>query len=225
MPVLNIYKLDGSQAGTVEVNNEIFGIEPNKHVMHEVLVAELAEARQGSASTKTRAEVRGGGRKPFRQKGTGRARQGSTRAPHMVGGGVVHGPKPRNYAKKVNKKVRRLALRSALAQKISEGNVIVLDDFALETPKTKTFIDFAKTLNFDGVKQLYVTNDDTDTVDRDYFLYLSTRNIEKVAAINTRDLSVYWLIKQDKVVLTKEALATIEEVLAQGILLILSKNL
>ena len=214
MPVLNIYKLDGSQAGTIEVNNDVFGIEPNKHVMHEVLVAELAEARQGSASTKTRAEVRGGGRKPFRQKGTGRARQGSTRAPHMVGGGVVHGPKPRNYAKKVNKKVRRLALRSALAQKISEGNVIVLDDFALETPKTKTFIDFAKTLNFDGVKQLYVTNDDTDTVDRDYFLYLSTRNIEKVAAINTRDLSVYWLIKQDKVVLTKEALATIEEVLA-----------
>ena len=214
MPVLNIYKLDGSQAGTVEVNNEIFGIKPNKTVMHEVLVAELAELRQGTASTKTRAEVRGGGRKPFRQKGTGRARQGSTRAPHMVGGGVVHGPKPRNYAKKVNKKVRRLALRSALAQKISEGNVIVLDDFALETPKTKTFIDFAKTLNFDGVKQLYVTNDDTDTVDRDYFLYLSTRNIEKVAAINTRDLSVYWLIKQDKVVLTKEALATIEEVLA-----------
>ena len=214
MPVLNIYKLDGSQAGTVELNNEVFGIEPNKSVMHEVLVAELAALRQGSASTKTRAEVRGGGRKPFRQKGTGRARQGSTRAPHMVGGGVVHGPKPRNYAKKVNKKVRRLALRSALAQKISEGNVIILDDFTLETPKTKTFIDFAKALNFDGVKQLYVTNDDTDTVDRDYFLYLSTRNIEKVAAINTRDLSVYWLIKQDKVVLTKEALATIEEVLA-----------
>ena len=214
MPVLNIYKLDGSQAGTVEVNNEIFGIEPNKHVMHEVLVAELAEARQGSASTKTRAEVRGGGRKPFRQKGTGRARQGSTRAPHMVGGGVVHGPKPRNYAKKVNKKVRILALRSALAQKISEGNVIVLDDFSLETPKTKTFVEFAKALNFNGAKQLYITNDDTDTVDRDYFLYLSTRNIEKVAAINTRDLSVYWLIKQDKVVLTKEALATIEEVLA-----------
>ena len=214
MPVLNIYKLDGSQAGTIEVNNDVFGIEPNKHVMHEVLVAELAEARQGSASTKTRAEVRGGGRKPFRQKGTGRARQGSTRAPHMVGGGVVHGPKPRNYAKKVNKKVRRLALRSALAQKISEGNVIVLDDFALETPKTKTFVEFAKALNFNGAKQLYITNDDTDTVDRDYFLYLSTRNIEKVAAINTRDLSVYWLIKQDKVVLTKEALATIEEVLA-----------
>ena len=214
MPVLNIYKLDGSQAGTVEVNNEIFGIEPNKTVMHEVLVAELAELRQGTASTKTRAEVRGGGRKPFRQKGTGRARQGSTRAPHMVGGGVVHGPKPRNYAKKVNKKVRKLALKSALATKISEGNVIVLDDFTLETPKTKTFINFAKALNFDGAKQLYVTNDDADNIDRDYFLYLSTRNIEKVAAINTRDLSIYWLIKQDKVILTKEALATIEEVLA-----------
>ena len=214
MPVLNTYKLDGSKAGTVEVKDEIFGIEPNKTVMHEVLVAELAGAREGNASTKTRAEVRGGGRKPFRQKGTGRARQGSTRAPHMVGGGVVHGPKPRNYAKKVNKKVRKLALKSALATKINEGNVIVLDDFALETPKTKTFINFAKALNFDGVKQLYVTSDDADNIDRDYFLYLSTRNIEKVAAINTRDLSIYWLIKQDKVILTKEALATIEEVLA-----------
>ena len=214
MPVLNIYSIDGSKTGTVDVNNEIFGIEPNKTVMHEVLTAELASFRQGSASTKTRAEVRGGGRKPFRQKGTGRARQGSTRAPHMVGGGVVHGPKPRNYAKKINKKVRKLALKSALATKINEGNIIVLDDFALETPKTKTFINFAKALNFDGVKQLYVTNDDVDNVDRDYFLYLSTRNIEKVAAINTRDLSIYWLIKQDKVILTKEALAAIEEVLA-----------
>ena len=166
MPVLNIYKLDGSQAGTVEVNNEIFGIEPNKTVMHEVLVAELAELRQGTASTKTRAEVRGGGRKPFRQKGTGRARQGSTRAPHMVGGGVVHGPKPRDYVKKVNKKVRKLALRSALATKINEGNLIVLDDFVLETPKTKTFVNFAKTLDFAGQKQLFVVNDFTE--DRDY---------------------------------------------------------
>ena len=212
MPVLNTYKLDGSQAGTVELNNEIFGIEPNKTVMHEVLVAELAELRQGTASTKTRAEVRGGGRKPFRQKGTGRARQGSTRAPHMVGGGVVHGPKPRDYVKKVNKKVRKLALRSALATKINEGNLIVLDDFALETPKTKTFVNFAKTLDFAGQKQLFVVNDFTE--DRDYNLYMSVRNIEKVAAINTRDLSIYWLIKQDKVILTKEALATIEEVLA-----------
>ena len=105
MPVLDIYTIDGTKAGTVDVKEEIFGIKPNKAVMHEVLTAELAEVRQGSASTKTRAEVRGGGRKPFRQKGTGRARQGSTRAPHMVGGGVSHGPKPRDYVKKVNKKV------------------------------------------------------------------------------------------------------------------------
>ena len=212
MPVLNIYKLDGSQAGTVEVNNEIFGIEPNKNVMHEVLVAELAEARQGTASTKTRAEVRGGGRKPFRQKGTGRARQGSTRAPHMVGGGVVHGPKPRDYVKKVNKKVRKLALRSALATKINEGNLIVLDDFALETPKTKTFVNFAKTLDFAGQKQLFVVNDFTE--DRDYNLYMSVRNIEKTFVLDSRELRIFWLIKQDKVILTKEALAAIEEVLA-----------
>ena len=212
MPVLNIYKLDGSQAGTVEVNNEIFGIEPNKTVMHEVLVAEFAELRQGTASTKTRAEVRGGGRKPFRQKGTGRARQGSTRAPHMVGGGVVHGPKPRDYVKKVNKKVRKLALRSALATKINEGNLIVLDDFALETPKTKTFVNFAKTLDFAGQKQLFVVNDFTE--DRDYNLYMSVRNIEKTFVLDSRELRIFWLIKQDKVILTKEALAAIEEVLA-----------
>ena len=212
MPVLNIHKLDGSQAGTVELNNEVFGIEPNKSVMHEVLVAELAALRQGSASTKTRAEVRGGGRKPFRQKGTGRARQGSTRAPHMVGGGVVHGPKPRNYAKKVNKKVRKLALRSALATKINEGNLIVLDDFALETPKTKTFVNFAKTLDFAGQKQLFVVNDFTE--DRDYNLYMSVRNIEKTFVLDSRELRIFWLIKQDKVILTKEALAAIEEVLA-----------
>ena len=212
MPVLNTYKLDGSQAGTVEVNNEIFGIEPNKTVMHEVLVAELAELRQGTASTKTRAEVRGGGRKPFRQKGTGRARQGSTRAPHMVGGGVVHGPKPRDYVKKVNKKVRKLALRSALATKINEGNLIVLDDFALETPKTKTFVNFAKALNFVDQKQLFVVNDFTE--DKDYNLYMSVRNIEKTFVLDSRELRIFWLIKQDKVILTKEALAAIEEVLA-----------
>ena len=212
MPVLNIYKLDGSQAGTVELNNEIFGIEPNKTVMHEVLVAELAELRQGSASTKTRAEVRGGGRKPFKQKGTGRARQGSTRAPHMVGGGVVHGPKPRNYAKKVNKKVRKLALRSALSAKINAGSLIVLDDFTLEIPKTKTFVEFGKAINLAGGKQLFVIND--FTTDNDYNLYLSVRNLKDTFVIEPRELSIYWLLRQDKIVVSKEALATIEEVLA-----------
>lgn len=214
MPVLNIYNLDGSQTGTVEVSSEIFGIEPNKTVMHEVLVAELAEARQGTASTKTRAEVRGGGRKPFRQKGTGRARQGSTRAPHMVGGGVVHGPKPRSYAKKVNKKVRRLALRSALSAKFNAGEIIVLDDFALETPKTKTFVNFLNVVNADARKQLFVVEYNEDTFERDINLEYSVRNIKDTYIIDPRGLSIFWLIKQDKIILTKEALATIEEVLA-----------
>ena len=214
MPVLNTYKLDGSKAGTVEVKDEIFGIEPNKTVMHEVLVAELAGAREGNASTKTRAEVRGGGRKPFRQKGTGRARQGSTRAPHMVGGGVVHGPKPRDYTKKVNKKVRKLALKSALAVKINNGDLIVLDDFTLDVPKTKTFVNFAKALNFAGEKQLFIADYNEDTFNRDVNLDYSVRNIERVMSLDSRNLSIFWLIKQDKIVVTKEALATIEEVLA-----------
>ncbi len=212
MPVLNMYTIDGSKAGTIDVNNEIFGIEPNKNVMHEVVTAELAAMRQGTASSKTRAEVRGGGRKPFRQKGTGRARQGSTRAPHMVGGGVVHGPKPRSYDKKVNKKVRKLALRSALSAKVANGDVIVLDAFALETPKTKTIINFTKAAELEGRKQLFVINDFAS--DNDYNFYLSVRNIEKTFVIMPNELSVYWLLKQEKIVLTKEALASIEEVLA-----------
>ena len=212
MPVLDIYSIDGSKTGTIDVKEEIFGIEPNKAVMHEVLTAELAEARQGTASTKTRAEVNGGGRKPFRQKGTGRARQGSTRAPHMVGGGVVHGPKPRDYAKKVNKKVRRLALRSALSAKVKAGELIILDAFDIETPKTRTIIDFSKKLDIFGVKQLFVVND--LTTENDYNTYMSVRNIEKSFVLMPNELSVYWLLKQEKVIMTKEALAQIEEVLA-----------
>ena len=212
MPVLDIYAIDGSKTGTVDVKEEIFGIEPNKAVMHEVLTAELAEARQGTASTKTRAKVNGGRRKPFRQKGTGRARQGSTRAPHMVGGGVVHGPKPRDYAKKVNKKVRRLALRSALSAKVKAGELIILDAFDIETPKTKTIIDFSRKLNIFGAKQLFVVND--LTTENDYNTYMSVRNIEKSFVLMPNELSVYWLLKQEKVIMTKEALAQIEEVLA-----------
>ena len=212
MPVLDIYTIDGSKAGTVDVKEEIFGIKPNKAVMHEVLTAELAEVRQGSASTKTRAEVRGGGRKPFRQKGTGRARQGSTRAPHMVGGGVSHGPKPRDYVKKVNKKVWKLAIRSALSAKAQNGGIIVIDAFELEKPKTKTIIDFSKKLDMAGTKQLYILND--LYIENEYNAYLSIRNIEKSYVLMPNELSVYWLLKQDKIIMTKEALAQIEEVLA-----------
>ena len=211
MPVLNIYKLDGSQSGTVEINNEIFGIEPNKTVMHEVLVAELAELRQGTASTKTRAEVRGGGRKPFKQKGTGRARQGSSRAPHMVGGGVALGPQPKSYEKKVNKKVRLLALKSALSEKVKEGNVIVVDEFKIETPKTKTIIGFLDKVGAAN-KQLFILNDLAS--DNDWNTYLSARNLENAMILQPNEVGVYWLLKQDKVIVTKEALKSIEEVLA-----------
>lgn len=139
MAVLNIYDLTGNQTGTVEVKDTVFGIEPNQAVLHEVLTAELAAARQGTAATKTRAMVRGGGRKPFKQKGTGRARQGSIRAPHMVGGGVTFGPQPRSYEKKINRKVRNLALRSALSAKVANGDILVIEG-TIETPKTKAIV-------------------------------------------------------------------------------------
>ncbi|CAM3221302.1 50S ribosomal protein L4 [Streptobacillus ratti] len=208
---LKVYNLNGEEKGVATVSGEIFGLEPNKYVIHEVLTAELAASRAGTASTKTRGEVSGGGRKPFRQKGTGRARQGSTRAPHMVGGGVVHGPKPRNYDKKVNKKVRKLALKSALAVRIQNGDVIVLEDYMLDTPKTKAFVNFTEKVNMVEDKKLFIVNDYLE--DADWNLYLSVRNIEKTEILDPRELSVYALLKFNKVVITKEALATIEEVL------------
>ena len=209
MAVLNIYNLAGAQTGTVEVNDAIFGIEPNKVVLHEVLVAELAAARQGSASTKTRSMVRGGGRKPFKQKGTGRARQGTIRAPHMVGGGVVFGPSPRSYEKKVNKKTRVLALKSALSAKVAAGEIVVLDG-VMETPKTKTIVALTKALEA-NTKQMFVVND--LTAQGDYNLFLSARNLENAVVFQPNELGIYWLLKQYKVIITKEALATIEEVL------------
>lgn len=209
MAVLNIYNLTGTQTGTVEVNNEVFGIEPNQAVLHEVLTAELAAARQGTAATKTRAMVRGGGRKPFKQKGTGRARQGTIRAPHMVGGGVALGPQPRSYEKKVNKKVRLLALKSALSVKVANGDVVVLDG-TIETPKTKTIIALTNALNA-TTKQLFVVNDLAEQ--GDWNLFLSARNLENAMVLQPNEVGVYWLLKQNKVIITKEALATLEEVL------------
>jgi len=209
MAVLNIYNLAGEATGTVEVKDSVFGLEPNKTVLHEVLTAELAAARQGTASTKTRSEVRGGGRKPFRQKGTGRARQGTIRAPHMVGGGVTFGPQPRDYDKKVNKKVRRLALKSALSAKVAEGNVIVLDG-ALDAAKTKAIVALTNAVEA-NTKQMFVVNDLAN--EADFNLYLSARNLENAVVLQPNELGVYWLLKQNKVMITKEALATIEEVL------------
>jgi large subunit ribosomal protein L4 len=211
MPVLlDIYNLSGEKTGTVEAMDAVFGIEPNKAVLHEVLTAELAAARQGTAATKTRAMVRGGGRKPFRQKGTGRARQGSIRAPHMVGGGVTFGPQPKSYEKKINKKVRKLAVKSALSEKVKEGNLVVVEG-TIETPKTKTIVALTKALEANN-KQMFVVNN--LAADADYNLYLSARNLENAVVLQPNELGVYWLLKQDKVIVTKEALKAIEEVLA-----------
>ncbi|MDR1832157.1 MAG: 50S ribosomal protein L4 [Fusobacteriaceae bacterium] len=209
MAVLTIYNIAGEQTGTVEAKDTVFGITPNKSVLHEVLVAELAASRSATASTKTRGEVRGGGRKPFKQKGTGRARQGTIRAPHMVGGGVVFGPNGRIYEKKVNKKVRRLALVSALSEKAANNQIVVLDG-SVETPKTKTIINLTKKLDA-PTKQLFVVDDLAE--DKDYKLYMSARNLENAVVLQPNELGVYWLLKQDKVIMTKEALATLEEVL------------
>ncbi|PID67318.1 MAG: 50S ribosomal protein L4 [Fusobacteriales bacterium] len=209
MAVLNVYNLAGEQTGTVEVNDAVFGIEANKVVLHEVLTAELAAARQGTASTKTRSMVRGGGRKPFKQKGTGRARQGTIRAPHMVGGGVTFGPHPRSYEKKVNKKVRNLALRSALSVKVANGEVVVLDG-TIDTPKTKTIVNLVEKVDAKQ-KQLFVVNDLATM--NDFNLYLSVRNLENAVVLQPNEIGVYWLLKQEKVILTREALATVEEVL------------
>lgn len=209
MAVLNIYNLAGTTTGTVEVKDTVFGIEPNQAVLHEVLTAELAAARQGTAATKTRAMVRGGGRKPFKQKGTGRARQGTIRAPHMVGGGVALGPQPRSFEKKVNKKVRNLALRSALSAKVAMGDIVVLEG-TIETPRTKTIIELTNALNA-TTKQLFVVNDLAEQ--GDWNLFLSARNLENAMVLQPNELGVYWLLKQNKVIVTREALATIEEVL------------
>jgi large subunit ribosomal protein L4 len=209
MAVLNIYNISGEQTGTVDVKDTVFGIAPNKAVLHEVLVAELAAARSATASTKSRAMVRGGGRKPFKQKGTGRARQGTIRSPLMVGGGVTFGPNNRKYEKKVNKKVRKLALISALSEKVANNQILVLDG-SIETPKTKTIVNLTKKL--DAItKQLFVVDDLADN--KDYALYMSARNLENAVILQPSELGVYWLLKQDKVIVTKEALATLEEVL------------
>ena len=208
--LLDLFNINGEKTGTVEALDAVFGIEPNQAVLHEVLTAELAAARQGTASTKTRAEVRGGGRKPFKQKGTGRARQGSIRAPHMVGGGVTFGPQPKSFEKKVNKKVRRLALISALSEKVKEGNLVVIDG-AFDAPRTKKAVTLVNALEATK-KQLFVVND--LTVDADWNLYLSARNILGAIVLQPNELGVYWILKHEKVIVTKEALKAIEEVLA-----------
>ena len=206
MANVKVYNMSGAEVGTMSLNDDIFGIDVNEHAMHLAVVQYLANQRQGTQSAKTRAEVRGGGRKPWRQKGTGRARQGSIRSPQWTGGGVVFAPKPRDYSFKLNKKFKRVALKSALTTKAVENKIIVLDELTLEAVKTK---EMAKVLtNINAGKALIVMDGSNKNV------MLSARNIPEVktAAVNT--INVYDLLKYNTLVVTKEAVAKIEEVYA-----------
>lgn len=207
---MNIYNIKGEKLGELAPNDILINEEPNPGVVHEVLVAELASFRQGTASTKTRAMVRGGGRKPWKQKGTGRARQGSIRAPQWVGGGSVFGPKTeKDHTKKVNKKVRKLALRIVLADKIKNNQIMILDDYNIENPSTKTVKAFLDRLNLN--KNLFVL-DNIFSNDSEN-LYLSARNLKDNIVIQAKEAGVYWLLKYNNIIVTKEALKYFEEAL------------
>lgn len=206
MPNVSVYKTDGTQAGTIELSDAVFGIEINETVMHDAVVAHLANKRQGTQSALTRSEVRGGGIKPFRQKGTGRARQGTIRAPQMMHGGIVFAPKPRSYDKKLNKKVRELALLSALSQKVKDEDIIVMEDLAMQAPKTKEMAAILK--NVGAVKALIVTGAKDDAVVR------AAANIQGVKMTIASTLSVYDILKYEKFIITKDAVKAIEEVYA-----------
>ncbi len=199
--------MSGSQVGEVELNASIFGIEPNMHVVHEVVKNHLANCRQGTQSALTRAEVSGGGRKPWRQKGTGHARQGSTRAPQWTHGGIVFAPKPRSYSYVVNKKVKRLALKSVLSAKAAEAKIIVVDSIKMDAIKTKAFKGFLDAVKCDG-KAVVITPEVNQNVVK------SARNIPGVVTTTARMLSVYDLVNAKYLVVDRAALATIEEVYA-----------
>ncbi|MBE5759049.1 MAG: 50S ribosomal protein L4 [Clostridiales bacterium] len=207
MPNVTIYKTNGSEAGQIMLNDDIFGIEVNEAALHEVVVAQLANRRQGTQSAKSRGEVRGGGIKPWRQKGTGRARQGSIRAPQWKGGGVVFAPKPRDYSKKVNKQIKYLAMASALSAKVASGELVVLEDVELAAPKTKEVVAIMKNLGLEG-KVLFVTAAKDETFLR------ASRNIEAVKTSNTGEMNVYDILNCNKIVLTVDAVKKVEEVYA-----------
>lgn len=207
MPNITVVNTAGEKVSEMELSEGIFGLEPNRSAMHLCVVAHLANMRQGTQSTLTRAEVRGGGKKPWRQKGSGRARQGSTRSPQWTHGGVSHGPKPRTYKMSVNKKVRRLALKSALSSKTASGALIVLDSLQLEAIKTKEVVKILAALNAKG-KTLIVLPQKDETV------YRSAKNIAGVATTFVSTLNTYDVLNCDNVIMLKDAVARIEEVFA-----------
>ncbi|MFR7993557.1 MAG: 50S ribosomal protein L4 [Clostridium sp.] len=206
MPTVGLFNKEGNKIEDIQLNETIFAAEVNADAMHQVVVALLANKRQGTQSAKTRAEVRGGGIKPWRQKGTGRARQGSIRAPQWIKGGVVFAPKPRDYRMSIPKSMRRVAMLSALTSKVQNDEMVVLDSLTLEVPKTKEVV---KMLNaFNAKKTLIITAEANETV------YKSARNIEGVAVLPVNNINVYDLLKYPKVIMTKDAVSKIEEVYA-----------
>lgn len=208
MPKVAVYDMTGKQTGELELNDSVFGVEINEALVHQAVVMQLASQRQGTHATKTRAMVRGGGRKPWKQKGTGRARAGSIRSPLWVGGGVAFGPHPRSYKFSMPRKARRLAIKSALTAKVNEGGLVVLENLSFAEPKTKEVIKLLGSFEAKDAKALIITADNDENVDK------SSRNIPGVKAIGTIGLNVVDLLHHDKVLVTKDAVAKIEEVLA-----------
>ncbi|EAF4640886.1 50S ribosomal protein L4 [Listeria monocytogenes] len=207
MPKLSLLKQDGTNAGEITLNDTFFGIEPNEKVVVDVILSQRASLRQGTHKVKNRSEVRGGGRKPWRQKGTGRARQGSIRSPQWRGGGVVFGPTPRSYAYKLPKKVRRLAIKSILSSKVNEEKLVVLEGLTFDAPKTKEFAAFLKNISVD-TKALIVVAGESENVE------LSARNLQGITVIPAESISVLEVAKHDKLIITKAAVEKVEEVLA-----------
>ena len=206
MANVSVYNIEGNEVGTLELNDSVFGVEVNEHLVHLAVVAQLANKRQGTQKAKTRSEVSGGGRKPWRQKGTGHARQGSTRSPQWTGGGVVFAPTPRDYTIRLNKKEKRAALKSALTSRVNESKFIVVDELKLDSIKTKNFVQVLNNLKVE--KALVVLNDmDTNVIK-------SASNVPTVKTAQTNELNVFDVLKYDTVVVTKDAVAKIEEVYA-----------
>ena len=204
MPSIKVYKMDGTKAGTMELSEKVFGAEYREELIHQAVVTRLANERQGTKSTLTRTEVRGGGKKPWRQKGTGNARQGSIRAPQWIKGGVVFAPKSRDFSKSMNKKAKVAALISALSKKVADGEVVVVDKLEVKEGKTKEMAAFQKALGL--VKSTIVYMDQADEK-----VILAARNLEKLATLPVEQLSVYEVVANAKVVLTKAAVQKIEE--------------
>ena len=207
MANVSVYNMEGKEVGTIELNDAVFGVEVNEHLVHMAVVQQLANNRQGTQKAKTRSEVSGGGRKPWRQKGTGHARQGSTRSPQWTGGGVVFAPTPRDYSFKINKKEKRAALKSALSDKVANGKLVVVDALTFDAPKTKEFAKVMSNLNVNEKALVVLNNNDANVV-------LSAKNIPTVKTGLTNTINVYDVVNAKTLVLTQDAVKTIEEVYA-----------